>query len=82
VRLSFLRSEVFSKGSERDEKTSTKKALRKKTSMKSKARTPVDLQAIRETIANIVGANARDICCALAELGRRENWRRRSFCSK
>lgn len=48
-------------------KTSAKKATRKKTSMKSKARKPVDLQAIRETIANTVGADALDICCALAE---------------
>lgn len=39
--------------------------------MKSKARKPVDLQAIRETIANTVGAHALDICCALAEEARK-----------
>ena len=45
----------------------TAKAARKKTAVKSKARKPVDLEVLRVTIANSVGAAAVDICCALAE---------------
>lgn len=48
-------------------KPSAKKSASKKASVKSKSRKPVDMQAIREAIANRVGAEAVDICAALAE---------------
>jgi len=52
-------------------KPSAKKRAGKKASAKSKSRKPVDMQAIRETIANLVGAEAVDICAALAEEARK-----------
>jgi hypothetical protein len=48
-----------------------KKATHKKASTKSRSRKPVDLQAIRETIANLVGVEAVEICSALAEEARK-----------
>jgi hypothetical protein len=48
-------------------KTSAKKTAHKKASTKSRSRKPVDLQAIRESITNLVGVEALDICSALAE---------------
>ena len=52
-------------------KASAKKATHKKASTKSRSRKPVDLQAIRETIANLVGVEAVEICTALAEEARK-----------
>jgi hypothetical protein len=46
-------------------KASAKKAARKKAV--SKSRKPVDLQAVRQAIANLVGARALEISGALAE---------------
>ena len=46
-----------------------KKATHKKASPKSRSRKPVDLQAIRETIANLVGVEAVEICTAFGGRG-------------
>jgi hypothetical protein len=48
-------------------KASARKSTNKKASAKSKSRKPVDLQALRELIANLVGVESLDICNALAE---------------
>lgn len=52
-------------------KASARKSAHKKASTKSRSRKPVDLQAVRETIANLVGAEAVVICTALAEEARK-----------
>ena len=48
-------------------KASAKKSTNKKASAKSKSRKPVDMQALRESIANLVGVETLNICNALAE---------------
>jgi hypothetical protein len=52
-------------------KASARKSAHKKASTKSRSRKPVDLQAVRETIANLVGAEALVICTALSEEARK-----------
>jgi hypothetical protein len=52
-------------------KASAGKSAHKNASTKSRSRKPVDLQAVRETIANLVGAEAVVICTALAEEARK-----------
>ena len=52
-------------------KASARKSAHKKASTKSRSRKPVDLQSVRETIANLMGAEAGVICTALAEEARK-----------